>query len=89
MVLICALFFVMWQTLQVWGMLNVVQSHSYALSSLHSTLLIPIMFLARVETHRFEKIGFLFVAVGVLLILGDRESYRIDNVKITRSGPVY
>mmetsp|Transcript_9622 Transcript_9622/g.16160 ORF Transcript_9622/g.16160 Transcript_9622/m.16160 type:complete len:299 (+) Transcript_9622:647-1543(+) len=77
---LAALSFVIWQSLQVYGSLNLVQSHSYALSNLHGIIIIPFMISRKIEVHKYERYGAAVVAVSLLAMLADRNSVREDQV---------
>jgi len=62
-----------------WASLNIVQSHAYMLTGLHSPTVLLFYFLSCQRVHKFEKIGTLIVILGVAITMSDPLAVRIGE----------
>lgn len=75
--IITALCYCIWSSFLIYGCSNTVQSHAYALSSLHTILVIPLMTIKKGTVHKYQKLFSVVIVVAILLLLLDRWSARI------------
>lgn len=75
--IITALCYCLWSSFLIYGCSNTVQSHAYALSNLHTILVIPLMTIKRGPSHKFQKLFSVVIVIAISLLLLDRWSSRI------------
>lgn len=77
---LAAIMLLLWQSVFVYGALNAPQSHAYALSGSILVLMIPLLYLQGRRLHKLEKHGLVAAIFGIILLLVDRYSHRIDQI---------
>uniref|UniRef100_A0A7S3N1U4 EamA domain-containing protein n=1 Tax=Strombidium inclinatum TaxID=197538 RepID=A0A7S3N1U4_9SPIT len=75
-----------WSFGMTWASFNVVQSHSYVLTGLHSPAALVIYMLRCQKTHRLQKIGTIIVTIGAFCMIIDPDAKRVgEQVNIWKS----
>jgi drug/metabolite transporter (DMT)-like permease len=80
LILLSSCLFCLWTTISIWGTVHTIQSHSYALSNLHSILIIPVLIIINKHVHKLEKYGSLLILTASVGIIFDKWSHRNDDI---------